>query len=460
MNSDKTSNQKTGFKKKLDLALYSVGGIGYNMTSVITMSYLTFFCTDIFGVSSMVVAGLMFGTKLIDAVTDPIMGFIADKTRTKHGQYRPYIILGSPILAILIYLLFSSPDLSASMKVVFLYVVYISYSLAFTLVGVPFTALVPVIADDSAERAFVVSWKNIMTQIGRTFVVSFALPIVELMGGGKLGWARYGAFIGVLVMICFWTAAFGSRKYDVINMKLPKKKVSFRTEARMITKNTPLLMLIIAFGTDMIANASLNAANVYYFKYVLDRQDLVAGTSLALTLTGVLVNFALPSLIKRIDKKRLYWWGTLFSIVPLAILLINPVVPAAFLMFLMIVFGLISALPSNLAWAMLPDCVDYAEYITGEKGSAIVSSTFTFFNKLGTAFGSSMASLLLGLVGFVANQAQPENVLMMIVFLRFGMPILGYIASLISMHFYELTEEKNVEVQRTLKERRNSYLVQ
>ena len=116
---------------------YAVGGIGFSMTNQFILVYLTFFCTDIFGISSLTVAGLMLVTKIIDAVTDPLMGFIADQTRTKQGRYRPYLIYGAPILGVLVYLLFSAPELSSTMKVVFIYVVYILYSLAFTVVGVP-----------------------------------------------------------------------------------------------------------------------------------------------------------------------------------------------------------------------------------------------------------------------------------------------------------------------------------
>lgn len=190
-------------------------------------------------------------------------------------------------------------------------------------------------------------------------------------------------------------------------------------EIHLITKNKPLFMLMLAFGTDMIANSTLLAVNMYYFKYVLNRVDLVPITSVALTVTGVLSNIAIPFLTGKIGKKRLYWFGSLFSIVPLAVLLIKPVVPASALIVLITLFGFISTVPSAFAWAMLPDCVDYAEYITGVKGNGVVSSTFSFMNKLCGAIGASLASYLLGIFGFVANQEQSKTVIMVIVVLRF-----------------------------------------
>ena len=443
-------------KKKpdyLNIGKYAMGGVGFSMTNVIVMSYLTFFCTDIFGVSSMTVAGLMLVTRIIDAITDPIMGFVADHTRTKHGRYRPYLIYGTPVLGVLIYLLFSAPDLSATMKVVFLYIVYIGYSLAFTVVGIPFTSLVPVLAKDSTERTMVVSWKNVMIQVGRFFMTTFALPIVEIFGGGATGWGRFGAMVGVIITLCFWCVAWGLKRYDTIDLAVDKPKVNMLKEMHLITKNKPLIMLMLAFGTDMIANSALMAANMYYFKYVLNRVDLVPITSLALTITGVIANVLLPALTKKFGKKKLYLCGTVLAIVPLAVLLVKPVVPDSALIFLITAFGLISTIPSCLSWAMLPDCMDNAEYITGIKGNGVVASTFMFFNKFSSALGAFLASFVLGLVGFAANQEQTQLVLTTIVVLRFGLPILGYIASLISMSFYDLTESKMTEIHEALQKR-------
>lgn len=258
------NSTKKGKPDYLNFGKYAMGGVGFSMTNMIVLTYLTFFCTDIFGISSLTVAGLMLVTKIIDAVTDPIMGFIADHTRSKKGRYRPYLIYGSPVLGVLIYLLFSAPQLSAAMKVVFIYVVYISYSLAFTVVGIPFTSLVPVLAKDSTERTMVVSWKNVMIQVGRLFITSFALPIVEAFGGGAVGWGRFGALVGVIITLCFWCVAWGLKPYDTVDFEIEKPKVDLRKEMHLIAKNKPLLMLMIAFGTDMIANSTLMAVNMYY----------------------------------------------------------------------------------------------------------------------------------------------------------------------------------------------------
>ena len=419
------------------------------------MSYLTFFYTDIFGISSYVVATLMLVSRFIDAFTDPIMGMLGDNTRSKMGKYRPWIIFGAPVLGLLVFLLFTAPEMSATMKVVYAYVIYILYSLASTVVNIPYHALTPVISKDPQQRTVIVTWKQGMGTVSQFIITILALPLVELFGGGKQGWAIYGALIGILTTVSFWICAWGGKKYDKVDETVSKEKFNFKENIQLITKNKPMLMLMIAFGTDVLANATYSAVNMYYFKYVLGRVDLVAPVATAILIGGIVSLPFLPFLSKLLGKKRLYWFGSLLSILPLAVMWIKPTAPVIILMSMMGAFGFMSRIPSNMGWAMLPECSDYAEWKYGKRGDGLLSSSLTFINKFGMAIGGFIASFFLGLVGFVANQDQSEVVLNMIVFLRFGMPILGYIASLISMHFYEITSEKYEEIRKDLDKRQN-----
>lgn len=448
-------NQKYEKAKFSDVLKYSFGGMGSNLAFFLVMSYLTFFYTDIFGISSYVVATLMLVSRFIDAFTDPIMGMLGDNTRSKMGKYRPWIIFGAPVLGLLVFLLFTAPEMSATMKVVYAYVIYILYSLASTVVNIPYHALTPVISKDPQQRTVIVTWKQGMGTVSQFIITILALPLVELFGGGKQGWAIYGALIGILTTVSFWICAWGGKKYDKVDETVSKEKFNFKENIQLITKNKPMLMLMIAFGTDVLANATYSAVNMYYFKYVLGRVDLVAPVATAILIGGIVSLPFLPFLSKLLGKKRLYWFGSLLSILPLAVMWIKPTAPVIILMSMMGAFGFMSRIPSNVGWAMLPECSDYAEWKYGKRGDGLLSSSLTFINKFGMAIGGFIASFFLGLVGFVANQDQSEVVLNMIVFLRFGMPILGYIASLISMHFYEITSEKYEEIRKDLDKRQN-----
>ena len=440
----------------IDIVKYSFGGVGSNLAFLLVMSYLTFFYTDIFGISSMTVATLMLVARFIDAFTDPLMGMIGDHTISKLGKYRPYIIFGAPILGISIFLLFTAPNLSPVMKVVYAYVIYIFYSLASTVVNIPYHSLTPVMSEDPQQRTVIVTWKQGMSIVAQFVITIWALPLVDAFGGGSKGWMLYGALIAVATTISFWICAWGGKKYDVckpVAVGEERPKVNFFKDLKLLFHNKPMLMLMIAFGTDVLANATCNAVNIYYFKYVLNRIDLVPTVASVSLWTGIVAIPLLPLLTKLLGKKLLYWLGSACSIIPLVVIWICPTPPVMLLMTAMGVFGLVSKFPGFLGWAMLPECSDFAEWKFGQRADGLMSSSLTFINKFGMAVGGFIASFFLGLVGFVANEVQPEAVNQMIVFLRFGMPVLGYIASLISMAFYEINDKKYAQIRKELDER-------
>ena len=375
-------NQKYEKAKFSDVLKYSFGGMGSNLAFFLVMSYLTFFYTDIFGISSYVVATLMLVSRFIDAFTDPIMGMLGDNTRSKMGKYRPWIIFGAPVLGLLVFLLFTAPEMSATMKVVYAYVIYILYSLASTVVNIPYHALTPVISKDPQQRTVIVTWKQGMGTVSQFIITILALPLVELFGGGKQGWAIYGALIGILTTVSFWICAWGGKKYDKVDETVSKEKFNFKENIQLITKNKPMLMLMIAFGTDVLANATYSAVNMYYFKYVLGRVDLVAPVATAILIGGIVSLPFLPFLSKLLGKKRLYWFGSLLSILPLAVMWIKPTAPVIILMSMMGAFGFMSRIPSNMGWAMLPECSDYAEWKYGKRGDGLLSSSLTFIINL------------------------------------------------------------------------------
>lgn len=440
--------------KFFDIFKYSFGGLGSNLAFFLVMSYLTFFYTDIFGIDTMVVASLMLVSRFIDAFTDPLMGMLGDHTRSKLGKYRPWIIFGAPVLGILIFLLFTAPELPAGMKIVYAYVVYIAYSLASTVVNIPYHSLTPVLSEDPDQRTVIVSWKQGMGTVSQFMITIMALPLVNLFGGGKQGWAIYGALIGILTTVSFWICAWGGKDYDVCDMQAEKNSFNMLKDLKLLIHNRPMVMLMIAFGTDVLANATCSAVNMYYFKYVLGREDLVPTVASATLFTGIVAIPMLPVLTKWLGKKRLYWLGSALSIIPLLVMWVQPTAPVAVLMSMMAVFGFISKMPSNLGWAMLPECSDYAEWKFGQRADGLMSSSLTFINKFGMAIGGFIASFFLGLAGFVPNQEQTTAVIGMISFLRFGMPVLGYIASLISMAFYEITSEKYAQIRSDLDARK------
>ncbi|MBP8855730.1 MAG: MFS transporter [Oscillospiraceae bacterium] len=437
----------------LDIIKYGFGGIGSNIPFALAMSYLTFFYTDIFGISSIAVAGLMMVARLIDAFTDPIMGMIGDRTRSKLGRFRPWIIFGAPVLGFSVFLIFYAPDLAPNLKLVYAYVTYIFYSLATTAVNIPYQSLTPVMSEDPDQRTIVVASKQGLSVVAMLFSMVFTMPLVNVFGGGQKGWAMFAILSGVLTTLSFWMCAWGGKKYDTMDKVANAAPFNLKKQLQLLYKNKPLMMLMIACGTDVLAAAAANAVNVYYFKYVLHRVDLVPITSLLGLIPSIIMIPFIPMLAKKFGKKRLYLTATALSIVPLTINLFIPTAFVSVIVSMLFVLGFTMKIAGDLSWGMLPDCVDYGEWKLGIRGEGTVSSSLTFINKFGMALGGSAASLILGLVGFTANVEQTPLVLNTIIIMRFGLPILGYIASLLSMRYYELTKERMAEIRTDLNER-------
>lgn len=443
----------------MDIFKYSVGGLGVTLITNLVMSYLNFFLTDIFGITAFAVAGIMLVSRIIDAVTDPVMGMIADRTKSRWGKFRPWILFFSPVLGIAIFALFYTPAISEEMKVIYAYAIFIFYSIAVTIVSVPYFALVPVLSKDAHIRTVIISWKSVMCQVAVLCITVFALPLVNIFGGGQKGWASFGALVGVVSTVLLWIAANGAKAHDTFSVseaKKEKKKKNVTTqELKVLFKTKPLLILVLAFGASFLANTLLNSANMYYFKYILHKESWIPIVMFASMGASIIASMALPKLESKFGKKKLFIGTSLICAVPLLVLGIKPEVSLPVLIMILVVFGFTYGLVSALPWAMVPDCIDYAEWKHGVQLNGLFTATFTFVQKCGTAVGGFLSGILLGAVGFVANQEQTQSVLNMIVSMRFIIPAVLFVVTVGVLYFYEITPEKTKEISEELKKRNN-----
>lgn len=433
--------QRAKFK---DILMYGMGGVGSNLAFMLVMMYLMFFYTDFFGINAAAVAGLFFVSRFIDAITDPIMGMIADKTNGKMGSYRGWIMFGAPVLGLMVVLMFSAPDLSPAGKLAYVYVTYILYSLVSTVVNIPYHSLTPVLTEDPDQRTTIATTKQIMGQFGTVVVTVLAMPIVTMLGGDQRAWQLYGIFAGVLITLSFFACAYGAKNYDVKKPKVnaaEKEKFNLNEQLSLIYKNKPLLMLMIAFGTDMVAFAAANAVNAYYFIYALQRPDLLAVVGMFGLAIGMPVSMMVPVLSKKVGKKTLFMFGSTTLMFLSASLVLIPFSNITLILAQAVLVAAVGPFTGVIGWAMLADCVEYGEWKTGKRGAGTVSSQLTFINKLGMAIGGMFVGILVAKIGYVPNQAQTAETLRGIVYIKALFPAAGYLCSIVSMSFYPITKE-------------------
>lgn len=439
---------------------YAFGGLGSNLPFMLILTYLMFFYTEVEGISPALVGTLFFITRFIDAVTDPLMGMIADRTNSKLGKYRPYVIFGAPLLGLSTVSLFWIPDLPDGQKIAYVFVTYILYSLISTVVNIPYHSLTPVLSEDPNQRTWIATAKQFMGIPAQMLAQVAFLPLVAIFGGGEQGYLVTAIIYAIVIVLSFWTCASSAKRHDkieIVNDKVGSKpKIAFKDQLSLIGKNTPLLMLMIAMSTNLIATSIQSAVALYFWTYNVGRADLFPMLSLVGLLVSIPLFFLMPSLSKKIEKKGVFLYGSIASIVPFIILLVAPS-EMIWVNFTAAALAIaLAPFTGAIAWAMLPDCVEYGEWKTGLKGAGVVSSSLTFINKLGSAVGGILGGALLASAGYVAGQAQSPETLQMILYLYAIFPILGHVATIIALKFYKIDNKFYVKIIQEIKERKEA----
>ncbi len=453
-----------------EVYLYSIGNIANTALFNFVGMYIMFYYTNILGITATVAGTIFLVARLVDAFTDPLMGMLIDKTNTKRfGKYRPYIMFGSPLLGVIFVVMFMAPDLSMTGKIIFAYTTYILYSLAWTCVQIPQLALPIILSSKIARRTKIQAIFQALGNIGALAVTAFAIPMLNRFGGdGSVSaWSKVTIIFAVLCTLMFIGSAMSVRKLDVYNPMQAKKKteekIPFKQKMKVITSNTALLMVLISFGTDSLAIQIGNGLNMYFFKYNMGEKTNLMGIIGWATMIFSFVLIGLVSwYVGWLGKKNGIIVIEALAIVAALGLLVTPAAYTWVVMACLVATALIGAVNNMLSRSAVLDSANYAEWKTGINGSALVSSTFTFVNKLSQAVGAFIMGYVLDFVGYAPELTQqtPET-LRAILYMKTWIPVAAFVCSIIAMKFYPLTKQKEKEMEvfinnKRMKERQES----
>jgi sugar (glycoside-pentoside-hexuronide) transporter len=443
--------------KKSEIIFYSFGGFGSNLLFTLTTSFLMFFYTDIFKISPLAVGTVFLIVRVIDAILDPFLGMLADRTKSKWGKYRPWLLFGSPLLAMMTLLLFTAPDLSPSGKIFYAIAVYVGYSFVSSIVNIPYHALTPVLSKDPSQRTVIATGKQLMGAIGTLTVSGAALPLIALFGSGQKGWFFATIAFSVFGIISYWICAYGAKGHD--NQKVNEDSHSnhahppLKEQLKLVSKNGPLIALLIAGFANMIAVIVNSATAVYYWQYNVGRPDLYSQLFIWGTLLSIPAFLSIPYFCKKFGKKNVFIFSCFISILPLVALLMTPYENVTLIFTLSVLVKVLGPLAGVLPWIMIADCVDYGKWKTGINGSATIHSMMLFTNKFAAAVGGILSGALLGAAGYIAGQQQSAETLQMISYLYFLAPTIGFIVSIIAFRFYRITESVSAQMTKEIQER-------
>lgn len=444
-------NQPLNWREKIS---YGVADMGFNFYWTNIATFLLFFYTDVFGISAAAAASMMFTIKLINAFTDPMIGAMADRTSTRWGKFRPYLIWVPLPLACAAFLTYTTPDLSHDGKLLWAYGSYLAMMVCYTCINIPYNALSGVLSADPQERSTVNGLRFIFAFGGGMLVTAATPSMVQLLGAGdaKLGWQLTMLAWSVLASILFVLTFLNTRE----RIAPPATQNSnVWQDVRDLTQNRPWVVLFVLALVIMITITLRTTSAAYYFKYVVQREDLMAGFVPAYMGAAAAGAALTPLMTRFIDKKKLM----------MILMSITALLSSAFffvpkdqvwLMFaLQIGMGLALGPKSPLAFSMYADTADYNEWRTGRRATAMTFAAATFSQKLGTAIAVAVIGAIFTQLGYVANAAQSAGSQAGIVWLMSFIPAAFALFAVAVMFLYNLDNTKLLQIQADLETRKS-----
>jgi len=455
-------------KEKISYGFGDLASVLYWQTF---MLYFTYFYTDVFVIPAAAAATLFLMSRIFDGINDPMMGMLADRTKTRWGKFRPYLLWLCVPFAVAGVFAFTVPNLGTTGKIIWAYITFNAIMMLYTAINIPYTALLGVISADSNERTTVSSVKFICAFLAGTIVSFTLLPMVKKLGGGNdpRGWQLTFVIYGIAAII-FFLIAFKNTRERV--QPPPTQKSSVKKDLFELITNGPWLILLATTITFILFVAVRSSVTVHYFKYVIGSQELsfpffgkriydfntITSLFNGIGQISALIGALLVSLVaKKIGKKRAFIILFIIAIASTAAFYFMSAEQLP-LIFILQITGSITGGPlSVLLWAMYADTADYAEWKRGRRATGLVFSASTMSQKMGWAIGAYIALMLMSQVGFKPNQAQSLESLKSLIMLFSLIPAgIGVLSLLILLFTYPLNEKRVATIGAELKERRKA----
>ncbi|MDI3521010.1 MFS transporter [Anaerophaga thermohalophila] len=457
------SNTVIKLKEKI---AYGFGDAASSMYWKIFTAYLAIFYTDVFGIPAAAVGTMFLVTRVWDTANDPIMGIIGDRTNTRWGKFRPYLLWMAVPFAIIGVLLFTTPDLNVNGKIIYAYVTYTLMMMAYTAINVPYASLLGVMTADSDERTSLASYRMVFAFAGSLLVFAIFQPTVDffhhvLNFSEQTSYQLTMTIIGIIA-VGFFLMTFSWTRERIHPPK--NQQSSLKEDFKNLLGNVPWFIILGAGVMTLIFNSVRDSVALYYFKYYVIDETALAISSATFTystlylflgqaanMIGVIMARPVSA---RIGKKRTFIYAMFIAALLSGIFYFCNRENYFFIYLLQALISFCAGIIFPLMWSMYADAADYSQYKTGRRATGLVFSASSMSQKLGWTLGGSITMWLLALFGFQANVNQtPET----IEGIKYMMSFIPGIAALISgavMIFYKLSDSKMDEIIAELERRR------
>ncbi|HCL02378.1 MAG TPA: sugar transporter [Lachnoclostridium phytofermentans] len=438
---------KVSFKEKL---AFGFGDVGCNFVWTTVSAFLTLYYTDNVGLSAAVVGTIMLVTRLLDGVTDLCFGTILDRTHTKMGKARPWILWSTPMMAIGLILLFNVPmGLENTGKVVYASVTYVFVAaFAYTAYNLSYNALLSLMTDDQQTRASASTIRFICTMITAIMISSITIPLVE-----KFGWGTTSVIYAVLSSIAFMITFFGTKERYTPQKAEMKEDISVIESFKVLFKNRYFISITLLFVITYLIQGAGSGIGIYFARDILGDAKIYGLITMATMIPLIFGLPLFPILTRKIGKWKCMMGGLALQMIGSIIVLLAPTNLTVVLIGL-VIKGVGVAPNTAGLFAIVADAIDYGEWKTGVRQDGLTNSATSFGMKVGTGLGSALVGWGLALGKYDATLAvQSESALNVIKFLYVGLPIIGLLFAMIFLGYSNI-DKIYPQIEEDLKQRR------
>jgi glycoside/pentoside/hexuronide:cation symporter, GPH family len=474
------SSQKLSVKEKVG---YSLGDLAANLVFQTLMTYLAYFYTDIYGLDTNHASAVMLTVGLIAAFGfNPIIGAIADRTVSRWGKFRPWILFTAVPLGVIALLAFSTPDFSYKGKVIYAVVTYTLLLLLYAANNLPYSALSGVITGDMKERNSMSAYRFVAVMFAQFFVQVFMLPIIEAAGGGDkaIGIEKVMTWLAVIGTVMLLITFFTTRERIVPK---PEQKSSLKEDLGDLFKNKPWVIMLSLTTLVFITLAMKGGSYVYYFKNYVDKDRLTEFITPILNgLSNIGVNFFgedpvsagfglfnaggiifmivgigfSKRLADKYGKRDVFGIALVISTLFILLFYFFSSTSVELMFVSQILHGFFYGITIPLLWAMIADVADYSEWKNNRRATAIIFSAMMVGLKGGLSIGSALLTWILGLFNYVPNSdaLQVDTAIQGTKLLVSIFPSIPFLIGAALLFFYEINKKMETQIESDLKQRR------
>jgi glycoside/pentoside/hexuronide:cation symporter, GPH family len=444
---------------------YGLGDFASSMFWKLFSMFLLFFYTDVFGISAAAVGTMFLVTRVWDAANDPIMGIICDRTKSRWGKFRPYLLFVAVPFALVGILTFSTPDLDATGKLIYAYVTYTMMMMVYTAVNVPYASLMGVMTANTAERTSLASYRFLGAFSGGLFVTATATYLIEYFGdtlGSATGYQFTVGIYAVLAAILFILTFAGTKE----RLKPAIQQNTLREDLKDIAKNGPWFIMLAAAISVLIFNSLREGAMLFYFKYFIQDQSVIffgelsysvlVSAYMSIWLASNIVGVILAKPVSaRLGKKRTFFIAMFMSAILSFALFFCQAHQIELIFALNVLIGITAGIVLPLIWSMYADIADYSEWKTGRRATGLIFSSSSMSQKFGWTIGGALSGWFLAAFGYMANVEQTETSLLGIRLMISVLAGVGALMAVVFIYFYKLDEDTMADIEDELTAARN-----